>query len=92
MTSWRLALKNPSRFPPDSEGRSLFFRVSDLAARWILIDLGESVIEDEGNSTAQFLDHSILYLTDRLAYELFRKAVILEARRNVEQALKAAEV
>jgi hypothetical protein len=61
--------RGPSLGALDEQGRRLYFRSGDLAARLCLN--GEAVrLVDENMQAACFLLHAERYLADRLAYEL----------------------
>jgi hypothetical protein len=77
MAECRLAdLPFPLRWPLltpgiDAEGRSLAFRAGDLCARFLLNDLLMPLYDEEAFGGCSILFHAMVYLEDRLTYELY---------------------
>jgi hypothetical protein len=77
-------------FPTDTEGSSLCYRACDLKVRWFLNLRAEREYSDGNLEGAQVLIGAMLYLTDRLAYEVdkpgaraaFLRAGTTEARND----------
>jgi hypothetical protein len=55
----------------DPEAHAILFRGYDLQARFLLLDLAEREYNVENYEGTAKLIHAMLYLEDRLAYELF---------------------
>jgi hypothetical protein len=67
-----VALEWPILWPNiDAEGRSLAWRAGDLCARWVLCDLQLPLFDAEELGGCTIVNHAMIYLEDRLAYELY---------------------